>query len=253
MAKETVIVGLHAVEAVLSHNPQGVRGLWLDQKRKDKRLRKIETLAEKHGITIQLASRDALERMAEGVRHQGVVAKIVGEAPRDEHYLAGMLTDLPADALFLVLDGVEDPHNIGACLRTADAAGAVALIVPRDRAGGLTPTVRKVASGAAETVPLIQVTNLARALESLREAGVWVVGTALEEAAGSIYDARLSGPSALVLGAEGTGLRRLTREHCDELVMIPMQGTVQSLNVSVSAGICLFEAIRQRRLHETAR
>ena len=182
--------------------------------------------------------------MAPEGRHQGVVAK-VSAALALPHTLDGVLEGLSEPALLLVLDGVQDPHNLGACLRVADAMGAHAVIAPKDRAAGLNPTVRKVASGAAETVPFITVTNLARTLRELQELGIWVVGTA-GEAENDLFGMKLDGPLALVLGAEGEGLRRLTRENCDQLARIPMFGTVESLNVSVAAGICLFEARRQR-------
>ncbi len=245
MSEQTVF-GLHAVQAVLESSHDSIVGLWLDARRKDRRLRQLEELAVRAGVAVQGASREELDRLAGGGRHQGVVARIRGQGPRDETFLEQLVigTDQP---LLLVLDGVQDPHNLGACLRTADAAGVHAVVVPRDRACGLTPTVRKVAAGAAEVVPLVQVTNLARTLARLRDAGLWVVGTALEEATGDLYQARLTGPLALVLGAEEKGLRRLTREQCDEVIYIPMRGTVQSLNVSVAAGVCLFEAVRQRR------
>jgi 23S rRNA (guanosine2251-2'-O)-methyltransferase len=174
------------------------------------------------------------------------VAEVRGRAVHNETFLEQLLVELDVPPFLLVLDGVQDPHNLGACLRTADAAGVHAIIAPRDRACGLTPIVRKVASGAAETVPFIQVTNLVRTLKLLQQAGLWVVGTALEEAAKPIHQQSLSGPLALVMGAEGQGMRRLTRETCDQLVYIPMRGMVQSLNVSVATGVALFEALRQR-------
>jgi len=189
-------------------------------------------------------SRQRLDGMAPEGRHQGVVAKVAA-ALALPHTLDGVLEGLSEPALLLVLDGVQDPHNLGACLRVADAMGAHAVIAPKDRAAGLNPTVRKVASGAAETIPFITVTNLARTLRELQDLGIWVVGTA-GESENDLFGMKLDGPLALVLGAEGEGLRRLTRENCDQLARIPMFGTVESLNVSVAAGMCLFEARRQR-------
>jgi 23S rRNA (guanosine2251-2'-O)-methyltransferase len=247
VSQSTTIFGLHAVEAALKRDPAAVEQLWCDAQRKDKRVRELATLAENQGVKPQWVEKRELEVLLSAeARHQGVVARVKGVAEHNERYLEQLLVELDKPALLLVLDGVTDPHNVGACLRSADAAGVDAVIVPRDRACGLTPVVRKVASGAAETVSFVRVTNLARTLKSLRDAGVWVIGTALEEADCSLYQTRLTGPVALVLGAEGKGLRRLSRENCDELVYIPMVGTVQSLNVSVAAGVCLFEAVRQR-------
>ena len=246
MSGESLIFGLHAVEAALKREADKIDQLLCDSQRKDKRLRELVALAEKQGIGAQWVTREELDRLVPGGRHQGVVARVSAAMARNETYLEELLTALEGPAFLLVLDGVTDPHNLGACLRSADAAGVHAVIAPKDRACGLTPVVRKVASGAAESVPFIQVTNLARTLRTLRDAGVWVIGTALEEASKPLYSIRLDGPLALVLGAEGKGMRRLTRENCDELVFIPMAGTVQSLNVSVATGICLFEALRQR-------
>lgn len=246
--REETIFGLHAVQALLEHKPDSLKALWLDDRRKDRRVRRLAELAERHRVAVQWVGKAELDRLADGGRHQGAVARIRGEAPRDEAFLEKRLRGLAEPPFLLVLDGVTDPHNLGACLRSADAVGVHAVVVPRDRACGLTATVRKVASGAAESVPLVEVTNLSRTLSALRKGGVWVVGTALEGATGDLYQARLTGPLALVLGAEGQGLRRLTAENCDERVTIPMQGTVQSLNVSVAAGVCLYEAFRQRRI-----
>lgn len=236
------------MEAALKRDPAAIEQLWCDAQRKDRRVRSLSALAENQGIKPTWLPKRGLEALLPaGARHQGVAAQVQGVAEHNESYLEQLLVGLDEPALLLVLDGVTDPHNVGACLRSADAAGVHAVIAPRDRACGLTPVVRKVASGAAESVPFVQVTNLARTLKSLRDAGIWVIGTALEEASASLYQTHLTGPVALVLGAEGKGLRRLTREHCDELIYIPMAGTVQSLNVSVATGICLFEAVRQRQ------
>ena len=244
--KEETVFGLHAVQAVLDHHPDSITALWLDGRRKDKRVRRLAQLAEQAGVHVEWTPKPALDSLTDGGRHQGAVARIRGEAPRDEAFLEKCLKSLEESPFLLILDGVTDPHNLGACLRTADAVGVHAVLVPRDRACGLTPTVRKVASGAAESVPLISVTNLSRTLASLRKEGIWVVGTAVERASGSLFQAQLTGPLALVLGAEGQGLRRLTAEGCDELITIPMRGIVQSLNVSVATGVCLYEAYRQR-------
>jgi len=240
------LYGLHAVQTVLTQFPQRIISLWLDKGRQDQRLSQLAEQARKARVAVNWSDRKELDRLADQGRHQGAVAEIRGGEPRSEAFLEELLTTLEAPPFLLVLDGVTDPHNLGACLRTADAAGVHAVIAPRDRACGLNATVRKVASGAAETVPFVQVTNLARTLRMLRDNGVWVVGTALEGASGSLYQGRLTGSLALVLGAEGQGIRRLTRENCDELVYIPMQGLVESLNVSVATGITLFEALRQR-------
>ncbi len=249
MSPSTLIFGLHAVEAALKRDPASIEQLWCDAQRKDRRVRELADLAQNQGVRLQWVHKSELDKLLPAqTRHQGVAARVSGIAEHNESFLEQLLVNLKEPALLLVLDGVTDPHNVGACLRSADAAGVHAVITPRDRACGLTPVVRKVASGAAETVPFVQVTNLARTLKSLRDAGVWVIGTALEEASASLFETRLTGPVALVLGAEGKGLRRLTRENCDELVYIPMVGTVQSLNVSVATGVCLFEALRQRSM-----
>jgi len=247
VSESTLIFGLHAVEAALKRDPRNVEQLYCDDKRKDKRLNELVRLAQNQGVRPEWLSRAELDAMlTDGARHQGVAARVHGVAERNESFLEQLLVELKRPPFLLVLDGVTDPHNLGACLRSADAAGVDAVIVPRDRACGLTPIVRKVASGAAEAVPFIQVTNLARTLKTLQDAGIWVVGAALEEGAVSLYEARLDGALAMVLGAEGKGMRRLTRENCDQLVYIPMHGSVQSLNVSVATGICLFEALRYR-------
>ncbi|MEN8170047.1 MAG: 23S rRNA (guanosine(2251)-2'-O)-methyltransferase RlmB [Pseudomonadota bacterium] len=249
MSNGSIIFGLHAVEAALKQDADAIEQLWCDKQRRDKRLHGLLQLAARKGIKVQTLSRAELDKMAPGGKHQGVVAQLAqttAATARNETFLEQLVTDLDVAPFLLVLDGVTDPHNLGACLRSADAAGVHAVIAPRDRACGLTPVVRKVASGAAETVPFVQVTNLSRTIKSLRDAGVWVIGTALEEGAVSLYERDLKGPLALVLGAEGKGIRRLTRENCDDLIYVPMAGSVQSLNVSVATGICLFEALRQR-------
>lgn len=244
MSQSVLIYGFHAVTSRLRLDAGGVQEVYLDQGRHDQRSRDLMKLAEDKGIKILLMPRQRLDGMA-GDKHQGVVAKVSSAQAVLPHSLDAVLENLSEPALLLVLDGVQDPHNLGACLRVADAMGAHAVIAPKDRAVGLNPTVRKVASGAAETVPFITVTNLARTLRELQELGIWVVGTA-GEADHDLFSMKLDGPMAWVLGAEGEGLRRLTRENCDELARIPMFGSVESLNVSVAAGICLFESRRQR-------
>ncbi|BCB27762.1 23S rRNA (guanosine-2'-O-)-methyltransferase RlmB [Sulfurimicrobium lacus] len=242
--QSVLIYGFHAITSRLRQNPSSVQEIHLDEGRHDQRSRDLQQLAESLGVRVIQTPRQRLDGMAPEGRHQGVVAKVAA-ALALPHTLDGVLEGLSEPALLLVLDGVQDPHNLGACLRVADAMGAHAVIAPKDRAAGLNPTVRKVASGAAETVPFITVTNLARTLRELQELGIWVVGTA-GEAESDLFGIKLDGPLALVLGAEGEGLRRLTRENCDQLARIPMFGTVESLNVSVAAGMCLFEARRQR-------
>jgi 23S rRNA (guanosine2251-2'-O)-methyltransferase len=240
------VFGLHAVEALLSRNPQQIERILLDAQRRDPRMQHLRELARTANVVVESVDREELETLAgSGQRHQGVVAQCQATAGYDENDLTLLLDRLPEAPFLLILDGVQDPHNLGACLRSADAAGVHAVIAPKDRASGLTATARKVASGAAETVPYVQVTNLARSLRMLKERGIWLVGAA-GEADIDLYQQDLSGPLALVLGAEGQGLRRLTREECDYLVKIPLHGTVASLNVSVACGICLFEARRQR-------
>lgn len=247
-AQRELIYGLHAVAAALQRDPARLLEIMVAEgARSQGRLAQIVELARSAGITLRNCPRDTLDDLVTEGAHQGIVAwqkpgRVLTEADLDE-----LLEGLTAPPLLLVLDGVQDPHNLGACLRTADAAGVHAVIAPRDRAVGLTPIVRKVASGAAESIPFIQVTNLARSLRALKDKGIWLAG-ADGEAEKDIYAADLRGPIAIVMGAEGQGLRRLTREHCDFLVRIPMAGAVESLNVSVATGICLFEAVRQRSI-----
>lgn len=236
--------GLHAVQALLKTSPERVLELRLQRGRDDERIKKIVQMAERHGTPLTWMNRKEMDKVAEG-RHQGVMALCKGGEVRDENYLIKLVNDLDRPPFLLVLDGVTDPHNLGACLRSANAAGVDAVIAPKDRSVGITPTVSKVACGAAESTPFVVVTNLARTLKDLQQHGVWVVGTA-GEAQQMAYDADLRGPLALVMGAEEKGMRRLTREHCDTLIKLPMAGTVNSLNVSVATGICLFEAVRQR-------
>jgi 23S rRNA (guanosine2251-2'-O)-methyltransferase len=238
-----LVFGIHAVEAFLQRAPQDVLELFVMKDRDDKRMQPIIQLARQNGVSVQFCNRRTLDDMVSG-QHQGVVAKARLQSSGTEADLAAIVSKQERPFI-LILDGVTDPHNLGAILRSADAAGVHAVVAPKDRSVKLTSVVRKVACGAAESVPFITVTNLARTLRELQDAGVWTVGTAGETET-LVYDADLKGPLALVLGAEGEGLRRLTRETCDSLVKIPMFGTVSSLNVSVAAGICLFEAVRQR-------
>jgi 23S rRNA (guanosine2251-2'-O)-methyltransferase len=210
------------------------------------RVAEIQALAQRSGVAVSAASTEQLDKLAEGGRHQGVVAEIQPRSVDPETLLEEVLETAGATPFLLVLDGVQDPHNLGACLRSADAAGVHAVIAPRDRASGLTPVVRKVAAGAAESVPFIAVVNLARTLRELKDRGIWLVGTD-DSADKALYDVDLKGPLAIVLGGEGEGLRRLTRESCDMLVRIPMAGAVESLNVSVATGVVLYEAVRQRK------
>jgi 23S rRNA (guanosine2251-2'-O)-methyltransferase len=245
MTQETIVFGLHTVRTLLQRHPERVTQVLLQKGREDPRAAEILSLAHAAGTRVEWRTVAELDRLASGQRHQGACAQVQASGPLGEGALDELLDTATTAPLILVLDGVQDPHNLGACLRTADAAGVMAVVVPRDRAAGLSPTVRKVASGAAETVPLIQVVNLARTLRWLKERQIWLVGTD-GEAQQSLYQANLQGPLAVVMGAEGQGLRRLTREVCDVLVKIPMLGVIESLNVSVAAGVVLFEAVRQR-------
>jgi 23S rRNA (guanosine2251-2'-O)-methyltransferase len=240
-----LIFGFHSVEAILNKEPERFIEIYALKGREDKRLMPIVNTARKFGVSIQFMQRKALDDKARGEQHQGIIARVKEGRKYNEKDLDTIITNSSSPFL-LVLDGVTDPHNLGACLRNADAAGVDAIIVPKDKSAKLNGTVRKVACGAAETVPLVYVTNLARTLREIKEQGVWVVGTAGETDT-EVFDAKLTGPMAIVMGAEGAGMRRLTKEHCDELVKIPMVGTVSSLNVSVATGICLFEVLRQRK------
>jgi 23S rRNA (guanosine2251-2'-O)-methyltransferase len=245
MSNKRRIVGVHAAQSALEHTPDKLTAAWLDAGRMDARLSKLKQELEAAGVHIQLANRKDLERLAEGRNHQGIIVEVEMAQELGETDLRDALAATEGLPFFLVLDHVQDPHNLGACLRSADAAGVHGVIITKDQSVGITPTVSKVASGAAETVPLYKVTNLARAMGWLKEAGLWIVGAA-GEADKTVYQTDLNLPLALVMGAEEKGMRRLTREHCDYLVKIPMLGQVESLNVSVATGILLFEAVRQR-------
>ena len=230
--------------ARLRHDPESVREIYLDSNRQDRRVKDLIRLAEQAGARMVAVEHPRIEGMAPNARHQGVVARV--DARQKAIHLDDVLDTLEDPPFLLVLDGITDPRNLGACLRVADAAGVHAVIAPKDRAVGLTDVAMKAASGAAETVPYVMVTNLARTLRGLKERDIWVVGTA-GEASEDLYTAQWPVATAWVMGAEGDGMRRLTRETCDALVHIPMVGSVDSLNVSVAAGVCLFEAVRRRR------
>ena len=243
--------GYHAVESLIRKEPRRVAALHVQADRQDKRMQALCELSRNQGVSVLSCSKSELDALVNG-RHQGVVAvldqatgaeagRLMSEADLSQHL------SRVATPLILILDGVTDPHNLGACLRSADAAGVTAVIFPKDKSADVNDVVRKVASGAAETVPWLRVTNLARTIESLKQAGVWVIGTD-GDAEVTLYEQDLSGPCAMVLGSEGAGMRRLTRDLCDFIVKLPMAGAVSSLNVSVAAGVCLFEAVRQRAL-----
>jgi len=248
------IYGIHAVDSLLRQNPKSVQRLWVQQGRDDKRVNALLELAQNQGVPTAREPRKLLDEKVKG-RHQGAIAETLDDPVHEdaaqrnlwkEADLLRAIDEAEGSVLILVLDGVTDPHNLGACIRSAEAAGVTAVVVPKDRAADLNPTARKVACGAAEVVPFVRVTNIARTLDAMKERGVWLYGAA-GEAENSIYDSDLTGSVALVMGAEGAGLRRLTREHCDHLINLPMAGTVSSLNVSVATGVCLFEIVRQRQ------
>ena len=243
--------GYHAVESLIRREPRRVAALHVQADRQDKRMQALCELSRNQGVSVLSCSKSELDALVSG-RHQGVVAVLDPAAGAEA---GGLMSEADlsqhlsrvATPLILILDGVTDPHNLGACLRSADAAGVTAVIFPKDKSADVNDVARKVASGAAETVPWVRVTNLARTIESLKQAGVWVIGTD-GDAEESLYEQDLSGPCAMVLGSEGAGMRRLTRDLCDFVVKLPMAGSVSSLNVSVAAGVCLFEAVRQRGL-----
>jgi len=245
MSSNEWVFGIHAINALLKHRPEAILQIYLQSGRLDERISEITDHANSLGIPVEVMDKKELDKKANG-SHQGAVAfcKEI-KLEYNESYLEELLNKLERPPLLLVLDGVTDPHNLGACLRSAEAAGVDAVIVAKDKSALMNATVRKVASGAAEIIPFIVVTNLVRCLQQLQKRGIWVMGAA-GEADKSVYSTDLKGALALVLGAEGSGLRRLTRETCDELLSIPMQGETSSLNVSVSAGVFLFEALRQR-------
>ena len=239
------VFGIHAVQAALDYSPEKIQQAWVDSSRHDSRSQVIHEQLVKLKIPISSADRKLLDRKVDGKNHQGLVVEV--ELPRvgTEQDLKSALAKLERVPFYLVLDHIQDPHNLGACLRTADATGVQGVIITKDQAVGMSPTVCKVACGAAETVPLYQVTNLSRTLRWLKQQNIWVIGAA-GEAEQIAYQMDLTGPMALVIGAEGKGLRRLVREQCDLLVKLPMQGQVESLNLSVATGVLLYEALRQR-------
>jgi 23S rRNA (guanosine2251-2'-O)-methyltransferase len=246
MSSHQVLAGFHSVIARLRHAPSSIKELYVEASRRDKRMQAFIEQAQAANIRVHPVAADRLDGLARGTRHQGVVALAESHTlAADVDEVLDWLEDKAEPALFLILDGVTDPHNLGACLRTADAAGVHAVIAPRDKAVGLNTTVQRVASGAAETVPYIMVTNLARTMRQLKERDVWIVGTD-DQATSSIHQVDARRAMAWVMGAEGEGMRRLTRETCDELVNIPMLGSVESLNVSVASAVCLYETVRQR-------
>ena len=240
------VVGLNAVASSIEHDAEHVREVLVEAGGRNARLTEIEENARRKGIDVRRVSAQALDGVAGGVRHQGVAARYAAAKTWDEHELAGLVEAAEGKALVLVLDGVQDPHNLGACLRSAAAAGATAVVIPKDKSATVNATVRKTSAGAADRLPVVSVTNLSRTLRELQKLGVWIYGLA-GEADTSLYDTDLRGNVALVLGGEADGLRRLTREHCDGLAKIPLPGDVESLNVSVAAGVTLFEAVRQRQ------
>ena len=242
--KLEIVYGIHAVMTLLQRSPEKVTELWVLKSRDDKRMQQIIDLAEEQQIPIMETNKGLLNQKADG-NQQGVLAMRYPQRGYSDKNLEEELDKIDGTPLILVLDGVTDPHNLGACLRTADAAGVHMVIAPKDNSAPLNAVASKIACGAAEAVPYIQVTNLSRTLKDLQKRGIWITGTA-GEAEQSVYQADLKGPTALVMGAEGKGMRRLTREHCDFLINIPMAGEVSSLNVSVATGVCLFEIVRQR-------
>ena len=247
MAATQMLAGFHAVIARLRQAPESIQEVYVEAQRRDKRMQALIATATQAGRAVHPVTTDRLDGLVGGARHQGVVA--IAQTRKLADDLDEVLDLVQGPVLLLVLDGVTDPHNLGACLRVSDAAGVNAVIAPKDRAVGLTSVVSKVASGAAETVPFFPVTNLARTLRELKERNIWIVGTDAD-AKDDLYTADFPDAVAWVLGAEGEGMRRLTREHCDFLVRIPMRGMIESLNVSVAAGIVLFESVRRRQIKE---
>jgi 23S rRNA (guanosine2251-2'-O)-methyltransferase len=248
MSSPKVLFGFHAVGVRLKMAPQSIIEIHFEPTRRDARMRQFIDRVKEAGVRLIESDGLRLSKLAGSHGHQGVAARV--QTIEQVHSLDELLENLEvsgaAQPLILVLDGITDPHNLGACLRVADGAGAHAVIAPKDHAAGINATVAKVASGAAETMPYFMVTNLARTLNELKERNIWIIGTS-DDASKTIYEVDLKGPVALVLGAEGAGMRQLTRKTCDDLVSIPMQGAVESLNVSVASGVCLYEALRQRR------
>lgn len=245
--KSSKLYGLHSVQAALDYSPGKIIRVWVDVQREDKRLINILENLKALGIEPEKTDRKKLDRLADGNNHQGIAVEVAMPAELSESHLKDAVLSLAEPALFLILDNVQDPHNLGACLRTADATGVHGVILTKDNSVGITPTVCKVASGAAETMPVYQVTNLARTLRWLKDQSIWIMGTA-GEAEQTAYQTDLTVPLAIVIGAEGKGLRRLTKENCDLLIKLPMLGQVESLNLSVATGVMLYETVRQRSL-----
>ncbi|NVJ59959.1 MAG: 23S rRNA (guanosine(2251)-2'-O)-methyltransferase RlmB [Gammaproteobacteria bacterium] len=248
---DKLVIGIHAVDLLLKKSADQINKIYLQANRQDAKAQRLISLAAKHRIPVVRWDKSKLDDMTDE-NHQGIIAELsqTGSTVLSEYDLYDLVENKSGDITLLILDGVTDPHNLGACFRNADAAGVDAVVVPKDKSVGLNSTVRKVACGAAETVPFYAVTNLVRALKTLQELGVWIIGTA-GEAEQTLFESQFSGSLALVMGAEGKGMRRLTRENCDQLIKIPMKGSVSSLNVSVATGICLFEMMRQRELSQS--
>lgn len=245
MSKKEILPGIHTVTALLRWQPERIQSMWLEQNKSNKRIDPLVHQCQQHGISIQKVQRDKLDQLCEGTQHQGIAASCSATVLTDEHDFVQNIENLQSPPLILILDEISDPHNLGACLRTADAAGVDAVVLPQRHSAPLTPTVHKIASGATLRLNIVKTTNLARFIDAIKKAGVWVFG-AEGEADHTIYQSNLTNPSAIVMGAEGEGLRRLTAERCDQLYSLPMQGSVESLNVSVATGIFLYEAVRQR-------
>jgi len=244
---KTFLNGVHSVQNALEHDASNITKLWVAENKRNPRIDKLLVRAEKLGLKVVSTTPSALDRMTGSRKHQGIAAEYEAQEAASENDLFEMVSNASEPILLLVLDGVTDPHNLGACLRTAEGAGVSAVIAPKDKAASLTPTARKVASGAAETLPFVQVTNLARTLQLLKDSGVWLTGTS-DKADQTLYQGNFTGSTAIVMGAEGKGIRRLTEAACDHLISIPMAGSVSSLNVSVATGVVLYEAVRQRSL-----
>ncbi|HFD33311.1 MAG TPA: 23S rRNA (guanosine(2251)-2'-O)-methyltransferase RlmB [Gammaproteobacteria bacterium] len=242
---KTILKGIHAVQSALESDSDNVVQVWIAESKRNQRVLNLALQVQQRGLILHKASMNQLDKLAKSRKHQGVVAQYNAPKAWDDNALFNLLSELDRPALLLILDGVTDPHNLGACLRTAEGAGVDAVIAPKDKAAGLTPTARKVASGAAETIPFVQVTNLVRTMDLLKDAGVWITGTS-DKATEDLYAGDYKASTAIVMGTEGKGLRRLTEEHCDHLISIPMAGKVSSLNVSVATGVCLYEIVRQR-------
>jgi 23S rRNA (guanosine2251-2'-O)-methyltransferase len=244
-SNDSILAGIQPVATALKAGGSGVRCIRVAEDARNQRVRDLAMMAQDAGLEVIYEARSRLDQLAGNTRHQDIIAELLDRS-LGEADLAGLLEAVDGDPLLLILDGVQDPHNLGACLRTAEAAGVNAVILPKDRSVGLTAVARRTSAGASEIVPVIQVTNLARVIRGLKERGIWIAGTD-DSADAALYDMDLGGPLALVLGSEGQGMRRLTRELCDYVIHIPMAGTIESLNVSVATGVCLFEIRRQRR------